>query len=111
MINEEKIELKETIRTEISRLEKSIPNLKESSKAVEPDNAIGRLSRMEAINSKHMAEATLKNAVERLQKLKLALTKIDDEDFGICLECEEPIAIKRLLLVPETKLCVECMKD
>lgn len=111
MINEEKIELKETIRTEISRLEKSIPNLKESSKAVEPDNAIGRLSRMEAINSKHMAEATLKNAVERLQKLKLALTKIDDEDFGICLECEEPIAIKRLMLVPETKLCVECMKD
>lgn len=108
MTNEEKIALKEAVDLEISRLEKSIPDLKEGSKAVEPDNAIGRLSRMEAINSKHMSEATLKNAVERLQKLKSALAHINDGDFGLCLECEEPIAIKRLLIQPEAKLCIEC---
>lgn len=110
MIAEDKIKLKEVINTEIGRLEKSIPDLKSGTKPVEPDNAIGRLSRMEAINSKHMAEATLKNAEERLQKLKLALVHIDDDDFGICLECEEQIPLKRLLLVPEAKLCVECIR-
>lgn len=46
-----------------------------------------------------------------LQKIEKALKKIDDGEFGICEECEEPINIKRLEARPETELCIRCKED
>jgi len=46
-----------------------------------------------------------------LAKLELALKKIDDGSFGICTECGEPIAKKRLEARPETQLCIKCKED
>jgi DnaK suppressor protein len=45
-----------------------------------------------------------------LRQIDHALTKIVDapEDFGLCEECEEEIAPKRLSLVPYATLCVDC---
>lgn len=41
-------------------------------------------------------------------KIKKALKKIDDQDFGICEICGEDIDIKRLKLRPVTELCIDC---
>lgn len=41
-------------------------------------------------------------------KIKKALTKIDDHDFGICGICGEEIDIERLKLRPVTELCIDC---
>jgi len=46
-----------------------------------------------------------------LGKLNLALRKIDEGTFGICIECEEPITKKRLEARPETQLCIRCKED
>ena len=46
-----------------------------------------------------------------LEKLELALKKIDDGTFGVCEICEEPIAKKRLEARPETGLCIRCKED
>lgn len=46
-----------------------------------------------------------------LSKLDLALRKIDEGSFGICVECEEPINKKRLEARPETQLCIRCKED
>jgi DnaK suppressor protein len=46
-----------------------------------------------------------------LSKLDLALKKIDDQTFGICEICEEPIGKKRLEARPETTLCIKCKED
>jgi len=75
---------------------------------IAPDNAIGRLTRMEAINSKGINEAALAKARDTMASLERALTKLDDPDFGLCRECEEPIPPARLMILPETDLCVQC---
>lgn len=80
-------------------------------KPVAPDNAIGRLSRMEAISSKSINEAALAKARDELASLERTLTKLDDPDFGLCRECEEPIPPARLMILPETDLCVQCAAD
>lgn len=108
MNKEEKDTLQEKIRKEILNLEKSLSGLEESSKPVAPDNAIGRLSRMDAINAKSISENSLINIKNRVAKLKIALTKVDEPDFGICVECEEPIPMGRLILIPESLVCVNC---
>jgi DnaK suppressor protein len=46
-----------------------------------------------------------------LSKLDLALKKIEDQTFGICEICEEPIGKKRLEARPETTLCIKCKED
>jgi DnaK suppressor protein len=46
-----------------------------------------------------------------LKKIDHALKKIEDGNFGVCEECEEPISLKRLEARPETTLCIRCKED
>lgn len=108
MDKHQKEELVQSIKKEITTLEKDIPSFRQLTKPVAPDNAIGRLTRMEAINSKSINEATLSKAIARLARLEHALKIVDDPDFGHCIQCEEPIPYKRLLVQPDSGLCVRC---
>jgi len=100
--------LKAHIIEKISRLKDDIQSFQALSGPVAPDNAIGRLTRMEAINSKSINEAALEKAEQTLLKMERALAMIDAPDFGLCRECEEPIPFARLMIVPESDLCVQC---
>ncbi|MBW2645883.1 MAG: TraR/DksA family transcriptional regulator, partial [Deltaproteobacteria bacterium] len=60
------------------------------------------------INSKSINEAALDKAKQTLSKMERALTMIDNPDFGLCHECEEPIPFARLMIMPESGLCVKC---
>lgn len=107
---EEKIinEIKEKIITEIDKTEKSIIEYKEITKPIAPENAIGRISRMDAINNKSVAEAALRTAEEKLRKLNYMLTQVGEDDFGVCAKCKKPIPIGRILLMPQSRHCVNC---
>ncbi len=99
---------KHKISKNISTVEQDIELYKKASVPVSPDNAIGRLTRMEAINAKSVSEANLNNAKLRLLKLKAALDRISDGDYGECLVCENEIAKNRLESVPEATRCIFC---
>ncbi|SRR4028118_446232 len=43
-----------------------------------------------------------------MDKIELALRKIDEGTYGVCEECEETIALKRLQARPEAPLCIQC---
>ena len=103
-----KQEIKKRIFEELKKTEEAILDYKESTKPISPENAIGRVSRMDAINNKSVVEAALRKAEEKLNKLKLVLNKVDDTDFGICIRCGEPIPIGRVLLMPQSRNCVRC---
>ncbi len=77
-------------------------------KPIAPDCAIGRISRMDAINNKSVTEAALRKAEEKLSKLKLVLSKVDEDDFGKCVKCANQIPLGRILLMPQSRLCVGC---
>ncbi len=47
-------------------------------------------------------------AHEKLAKIKDALKRIDNNQYGICSECSEEVNEERLLLIPYTSLCVAC---
>lgn len=100
--------LKEKIEQEISEQHKLIQSLEKTSKPVAPDNAIGRLTRMEAINSKSISEASLSFARSKVKKLEKALKRIKNPNFGICESCDNPIPHGRIMLMPESTICVPC---
>lgn len=45
---------------------------------------------------------------ERLEEIELALTKLNDGNYGICRNCGKPIDPERLAIVPEAQYCVPC---
>ena len=104
----EKEVLKEKIMSAIPATEKDIAALTKLTKPIAPDNAVGRLSRMEAIGTKGVNEAALSSARQKLVMLKYALANINNPDFGICMDCGEPIPLGRIMIMPESNLCVAC---
>ena len=79
-------------------------------KPVSLDQPIGRLSRMDAIQQQQMARAQLARHRVRLQQVNAALLRFDEEEYGWCQRCEEPIGFKRLAAKPESPLCMVCLR-
>ena len=103
-------ELEQKLLDEISKTELLIKEYQELTKPIAPDVAIGRISRMDAINNKSVTEAALRQAEEKLRNLQRVSSKINDKHFGICLKCHKPIPSGRILIRPESLYCVNCAK-
>ena len=108
MTEEERNELKEKISQSISDTERDISELEELTKPIAPENAIGRISRIDAINNKSINDSALRQARSKLDKLHLAVQKCNEPEFGVCMKCKGPIPMGRLFLMPESLSCVRC---
>ena len=101
-------ELGSDLRTLQTDLKKLLETSKEGIQAVAPDPAIGRLTRMDAIQQQSMAKANRESYKLRLQQAQQALRMIAADDYGYCRRCEEEIGYRRLKAKPETPFCVNC---
>jgi DnaK suppressor protein len=45
-----------------------------------------------------------------VRRLRSAIDRIDEGSYGVCLECEERIASKRLKAIPWAELCISCQE-
>ncbi len=102
--------IKQKILDEISKTEKLIIEYREMTKPIAPDCAIGRVSRMDAINNKSVTEASLRQAEHKLLSLNRVLSMYGTDDFGKCVKCKTQIPIARVLFRPESLYCVNCAK-
>ena len=81
----------------------------ESSKIVELDQStMGRLSRMDALQGQAMIKETKQRHEEGLRKISSALSRIESDDYGYCLRCDELISVARLEVDPAVSLCIRC---
>jgi len=103
-----KAEIKLKIHQEIEKVQLKITDLEELTKPIAPDCAIGRVSRMDAINNKSINENALRKAKNKLNAMQIALQNVDDKDFGKCVKCNNQIPLMRILLVPHSRFCVHC---
>jgi len=104
----DKAALREKIHLAISKLKDELIVLEDAAAPVSPENSIGRVSRMDAINNKSVVEAALASSKRKLGKLNHALTKLDSPAFGLCSRCKNPIQEARLMYLPESTRCVRC---
>jgi len=111
MTDIERKEIKEAIVSEIDKLNKRLEVIKEFTEPVAPDSAIGRVSRMDAINNKSVYEASERNLLHRLAQLNNALKMTGDADFGYCIKCRQSIPIERLRIRPEIRFCAGCLSQ
>jgi len=100
--------IKQLLKKEIRKTEKVVEEYREMSQPVAPDDAIGRISRMDAINNKSVTEASLRQAEKKLKSLHRVLSQVGTSEFGICLKCRKTIPAARILYRPESLYCVDC---
>ncbi len=108
MKKENKILIEKKIAEEISETTFKIRDYKKLNEPMAPDNAIGRVSRMDAINNRSVLHSALKKAELKLKKLKIVQKEIQKKEFGLCINCKKEIPVARLIIVPESKKCVHC---
>lgn len=60
--------------------------------------------------SKNVMLAVSENESRQLTEVDEALLRIDDEEYGNCLNCEKPINPKRLQAIPWARFCLECQE-
>lgn len=101
-------EVKQKILDEIAKTERRIAEYKELTKPIAPDVAIGRVSRMDAINNKSVTEASLRQAEQKLESLHRVLSMYGMEEFGRCIKCKTQIPLGRILFRPQSLYCVNC---
>ena len=65
---------------------------------------------MDAINNKSVLEAALREAQSKLIQLNDINNKIASSGFGLCKTCKKSIPFGRLMIRPESQLCVNCAK-
>ena len=72
--------------------------------------AVGRLSRMDAMQQQAMAQATSRRTDQELQRIRTALSRLQTGEYGYCVKCEEEIAKGRLRVDPAALVCIACAR-
>lgn len=107
--NKEKLKYK--IIEHIAILKEEILDLKEKIQPISPENSLGRLTRLEAMGEKSINEAMLLKCEQRMKKLLFVKDRVDLDEYGLCNICDEEINIKRLEILPESTVCIECANE
>jgi DnaK suppressor protein len=106
---EERGEIRTALLEKIEEMRNGIHELEDVTKPIAPDNAIGRISRMDAIVNKSLNDGILQNAQSQLVLLENALARIEKPDYGLCVRCGKEIPFGRLVVMPESTKCTTCI--
>ncbi len=85
---------------------------KDSRAPVELDQTTqGRLSRQDALIQQEMAKETDRRRQIDGQRIAAALKRMESDDYGYCVTCDEEISEARLKLDPSLATCIDCAKN
>ncbi|MFW2367012.1 MAG: TraR/DksA family transcriptional regulator [Desulforhopalus sp.] len=103
----------EKYRQLLLHLQKELLDLKlaskESTQTVDLDqSSVGRLSRMDAMQSQAMAKENSRRREQQLVRIDAALERIEEDEYGYCASCDEEINRRRLDVDPANPFCVDC---
>lgn len=103
-------EIKKQVLSAIEKTKLAITDYKDMTIPEGLDDAVGRVSRMDAINNKSVTQAALRQAEEKLKKLNYVFSQIGKPGFGECARCGNLIPIGRIILMPQSIHCVNCAR-
>ena len=101
-------EMRERLQWRAAELRDTIARIDGTTAPVSPNNAIGRLTRLDAMQATSMRRAAARDHDLELHSVVRALKAMADGEYGICRRCKEDLAEARLRAKPEAFLCVAC---
>ena len=74
-------------------------------------SAVGRLSRMDALQQQAMAQESQERLSTRVRRIEAALARVQAGSFGACCECGADVEAERLQLDATTVFCADCQEE
>ncbi len=108
MTPKQRTELKDKLLADRDKLKLKVKDLEALTKIEAPDCAVDKIDREGAMQEVSLLMQSLEKTRQKLLQVESALNRIDDPDYGRCARCGNPIPIKRLMIAPESRLCVVC---
>ena len=112
LTDEQLAELKRDLDALVRSLRDTAQATAQAAETVHLDQAaVGRVSRIDAIQHQQMAKDQQRRNALRLKQAMVALRAFADDEYGWCKRCDEPIDYRRLKARPETVVCVPCQSS
>ena len=74
------------------------------------ERSADQLEEIQAASQRALAVSNLDREFNQLRNARAALRRIEGGSFGICQECDDEIAPKRLVAVPWAQFCIRCQE-
>jgi DnaK suppressor protein len=101
-------QIREELERTLRRFERSIKTSGEARVREIDQSAVGRLSRIEALQNQGFTENLQERERSRCEEVLRAIARLDSGQFGVCGTCDAPISFERLMVFPETRTCSSC---
>jgi DnaK suppressor protein len=105
-------------KTEMNKFKKILENKQDELErivrnrdAITIEKSADALDEVQHASERELAIRNLDRESNLLRNVRLALRRINDESFGICMHCEEEISPKRLAAVPWAPFCIQCQEQ
>ena len=99
------------LKAQQKQLQQQIDNSETDVQPVTLDQqSVGRVSRIDAIQQQQMAIANREQDRKLLIAIRKSLVRVDNDEYGYCLECAEPVGFARLEVQPQAEYCVRCQE-
>jgi DnaK suppressor protein len=99
-------EFRKTLKTRQAEL----TDIRHIREALAIETSADEFDRIQQAQERDFAMGAIDRDSLRLREIRAALERIENGSFGLCLNCEEEIAAKRLVAVPWTPLCIVCQE-
>ena len=107
--------VKDMTKIELDRFESTLKNeyvelRRGSREAIVIEASADELDRIQDAQIRDLAIDTLDRDTKRLREILAALDRFNAGTFGVCLDCQEAISVKRLAAIPWTAKCIGCQE-
>ena len=97
---------KKILETKRDELARGLRNREDIAIEKTPD----ALDEVQLAGERELAIRNLDRESNLLRNVRMALARIADGSYGVCMHCDEEIKPKRLDAVPWTKYCIRCQE-
>ena len=105
-----KTEAKEVKKTLLAERENVVTKLKGSDLSIDDSETPDPVDLAVSNYSKNVQLALSENESRQLELIDEALERLDDDEYGICQNCEKEINPKRLAAIPWARYCLDCQE-
>ena len=105
-----KTEAKEVKKNLLAERENVVTKLKGSDLSIDDSETPDPVDLAVSNYSKNVQLALSENESRQLELIDEALERLEDDEYGICQNCEKEINPKRLAAIPWARYCLDCQE-
>lgn len=100
----------ESYKTLLENKQKELTRSRANREEIVIERFADDIDKITSLGLREVSTMLMDASAKLLSEVRAALQRINHGDFGVCIDCEEPINDKRLKAIPWANRCVKCQE-